>query len=173
MELIDVYNVHGQKTGRIVDKDTPLNQDEYRMAVGIWVSDDNGNLLVTRRSMEKRFAPGKWENSAGHVQAGETPEDGIIRELREETGVEVSLEQIVYLGKAAVSWPYLGMNYGVRLKSRPSEVKLQPGETDAYRWVSHEEFEAMRDRGDFATSVFEYMKGYYDAFLTFMGWEKE
>lgn len=172
MEMIDIYDVDGRKTGRIVDKETPLNKGEYRMAVGIWVSDTAGNLLVTRRSKEKQFAPGKWENSAGHVQAGETPEDGIIRELREETGVEVSPEQIMYLGKAIV-WPYLGVNYGVRLKSRPQAVKLQPGETEAYRWVSKEEFSKMRERGDFAASVFEHMKGYYDAFLAFMGWEQD
>ena len=172
MEMIDVYDVNGNKTGRIVDRETPLGEGEYRMAVGIWVSDAEGNLLITRRSKEKRFAPGKWENSGGHVQAGEAPEDGIIRELREETGVEISPTQIIYLGKAAVSWPYLGLNYGVRLQSRPQEIRLQPGETEAYRWVSHEEFAAMRDAGEFAPSVFEHMKGYYDAFLAFMGWQE-
>lgn len=172
MELIDVYDIHGIKTGRVVDRDTPLGEGEYRMAVGIWVSDEEGKLLVTKRSLEKRFAPGKWENSAGHVRAGETPEAGIIRELREETGVDISPDQILYLGKAAVSWPYLGVNYGVRLKFRPQEIRLQPGETEAYRWISKEEFQAMRDQEAFAPSVFEHMKGYYEAFLAFMGWEE-
>lgn len=173
MELVDIYDENGQRTGRITDRETPLKEGEYRMAVGIWVQDPEGKLLVTRRSLTKGFAPGKWENTGGHVQAGELPEEGVIRELKEETGVEVTREQMIYLGKANVSWPYLGLNYGVRLSSRPQEIKLQPGETDDYRWISHEEFEEMRKSEAFASSVFEHMKGYYDNFMSFMGWKGE
>ena len=67
MELIDIYDKDGHKTGAVRDKEAPLGPEEYRMAVGMWIVDKGGRIFLTRRSMEKKYAPGKWENPAGHV----------------------------------------------------------------------------------------------------------
>ena len=121
MELIDIYDRQGNRTGKIQDKEQPLGEDEYRLAVGIWLTDGEHNIFLTKRSPEKSFAPGKWENTSGHVQAGEDPLHAIIRELEEETGLRVTEEQITLLGSAC-SWPYLGKNYGVKLPVKLEDV---------------------------------------------------
>jgi 8-oxo-dGTP pyrophosphatase MutT (NUDIX family) len=46
-----------------------------------------GRILLGRRSRRKRICPGLWDVIGGHVEAEETYEDALRRELREEIGV--------------------------------------------------------------------------------------
>ncbi|MGP3926012.1 (deoxy)nucleoside triphosphate pyrophosphohydrolase [Streptomyces sp. 8N616] len=57
------------------------------MVVGAAVL-DGGRLLAARRSAPPALA-GRWELPGGKLEPGETPEEGLVRELREELGVEV------------------------------------------------------------------------------------
>lgn len=168
MELIDIYDKDGNATGAVRDKEAPLGPDEYRMAVGIWIMDGSGRIFLTRRSMEKKYAPGKWENPAGHVQAGEGPVHAVIRELFEETGLRVGEEQITLLG-CSQTWPYLGRDFGVRMDVDLGMVRFQKGETCGAKWVTFEEFAGMARDGEFARSLTDHLRDYLDAFLEFTG----
>lgn len=172
MERIDIYDENGNRTGRVVERSSgyQFSKDEYKLAVGIWITDGSGRIFLTRRSPEKKYAPGKWENPAGHVRAGEDPVDAIIRELFEETGIRVEPEQITLLGKSR-TWPYLGRDYGVRMEVDVKIVKFQRGETDGAKWVTFEEFARMVKAGEFPPSLTEHMEGYKASFLKFVGQE--
>lgn len=51
--------------------------------------DRDGRVLVQQRSAHRSMA-GLWEFPGGKVEVGETPEQALIRELREELGIETS-----------------------------------------------------------------------------------
>lgn len=55
------------------------------IAGGILIRD--GVLLLGRRALHKRVCPGLWDIVGGHVEAGETAEQALVRELGEEIGV--------------------------------------------------------------------------------------
>lgn len=55
--------------------------------VGAIVHDDTGRLLLVRRGNEP--ARGLWSVPGGRVEAGETAEEAVVRELEEETGLTV------------------------------------------------------------------------------------
>jgi ADP-ribose pyrophosphatase YjhB (NUDIX family) len=54
---------------------------------------DNGRVLLTRRAVEP--FKGRWDIPGGFLEEGEDPRDGIRRELREETGLEVEPERFL------------------------------------------------------------------------------
>jgi 8-oxo-dGTP diphosphatase len=55
---------------------------------------ENGRVLATRRS-ERMPHPLKWEFPGGKLKDGESPERCIVREIREELGVEVEVRQVL------------------------------------------------------------------------------
>ena len=131
MELVDVYDRNGNRTGKVVERGTPLLEGEYILAVGMWIVDSQNRIFLTKRSSEKSYAPNKWENTGGHVQAGEDCLAAVIRELREETGVAVSAEQVTLLGGTMcggeATGHYLGQTFGVRMDFDLCAVRLQSG----------------------------------------------
>lgn len=49
------------------------------------------SILVAKRAVTKKFLPGKYELPGGHVDYGESPEDGLKRELLEELRLDVTI----------------------------------------------------------------------------------
>lgn len=91
MELWDIYDKDKKRTGRTMKRnDWCLKDDEYHLSVlGVIVRPD-GKFLITKRVMTKHWAPGWWEVSGGAVLAGEESEEAVIREIKEETGLDVT-----------------------------------------------------------------------------------
>jgi 8-oxo-dGTP diphosphatase len=48
-----------------------------------------GQILLGKRAPNRAFYPDVWDILGGHVEVNERPEDALIRELKEEIGVEV------------------------------------------------------------------------------------
>jgi ADP-ribose pyrophosphatase YjhB (NUDIX family) len=71
-----------------------VSYSSSKPTAGALVVDEAGRLLLGRRRFEP-FA-GRWDIPGGFLEEGEHPLDGMRRELREETGLEV--EPIEFLG---------------------------------------------------------------------------
>ena len=62
--------------------------------ISVLVLNNQGQVLLQKRSANKKYFPNTWALCTGHVENGETPKEAALRELNEELGVSVSLEQI-------------------------------------------------------------------------------
>ena len=62
--------------------------------ISVFVLNNQGQVLLQKRSANKKYFPNTWALCTGHVENGETPKEAALRELNEELGVSVSLEQI-------------------------------------------------------------------------------
>lgn len=69
-----------------------LNRPVVEVAVGVLIRQD-GRFLLTTRPPGKVYA-GYWEFPGGKLEAGETVEQALKRELREEIGVEITTAQL-------------------------------------------------------------------------------
>jgi 8-oxo-dGTP pyrophosphatase MutT (NUDIX family) len=48
-----------------------------------------GKVLLVRKSRDDPYQPGKWELPGGRLMVGESPDEALIREVREETGLDI------------------------------------------------------------------------------------
>ncbi|VFQ44481.1 (deoxy)nucleoside triphosphate pyrophosphohydrolase [Desulfoluna butyratoxydans] len=90
-----------------------------------------GTILVARHRAGTRHG-GRWEFPGGKVEDGETPEEAIVREIREELGIRASVvtyvgESIAHTGTAAIRL------LGYELKWESGD--LAPTDHDRIDWV--------------------------------------
>ena len=133
-EYNDIYDENRCLTGRVHLRGTPWLPGEYGLVVCVWVLDERGHLLLTRRAKGKSFA-GTWENSGGAAQAGETSCQAIRRELFEETGIDAPEEAFELLETGQDRNTFYDF-YALRHPTPLREIRLQEGETDDVMWAS-------------------------------------
>lgn len=73
-----------------------MNDKEIMVAVGAVIRDAEGRILLVMHRPERRgFWQGKWICPGGKLEQGETLAEGALREIREETNLEVKLGQLL------------------------------------------------------------------------------
>ena len=145
MELNDIYDKDRNRTGRLHRRGTPWRKGEYGMVVCVWVYNDKGELLLTRRAPEKSFS-GTWENSGGAVKAGENSLQAIARELFEETGIRADRGEFSLLESTRDRTCHYDF-YTLRRDIPIEQVILQPGETDGAQWATFDKVHQMIEGG--------------------------
>lgn len=155
MEYWDIYDKNKRKTGRTMKRnDWCLKDDEYHLTVlGVVVRPD-GRFLITQRVMTKTWAPGWWEVSGGAAMAGEESQEAVIREVKEETGLDVTNAEGGYMFSYHRENPGEGDNYFVDiyrfvLDFEESDLSLQEAETLGYKLATAEEIRALAEQGIF------------------------
>ena len=98
MESFDVLNEYGEFTGKIATREECHKNGYWHRAVYAFIIDNNGNVLLQKRSANKKLWPNMWDVTVGgHVDSGEFGRQALIRETKEELGIEISDEDIKYL----------------------------------------------------------------------------
>ncbi len=67
---------------------------DFRIAVKSFVVRD-GKLLVLKRTFDDIQKPSIWEIPGGRLDLGEDPREGIKREIKEETGIDVDVSYLI------------------------------------------------------------------------------
>ena len=155
MELWDIYDKDKKLTGRTMKRnDWILKDGEYHLTVLGVIARPDGKFLITKRIMTKAWAPGWWEVSGGAAQAGESSETAVMREIKEETGLDVQGADGGYLFTYKRENPGEGDNYFVDvyryvMDVTEADLNLQEAETDGYMFATLDEIEAFAKQGSF------------------------
>ena len=67
----------------------------FGLAVRVLLTDENGKILIIKRSTDSKTNAGKWELPGGKVDQGESFDQALIREVCEETNLKISLDHVV------------------------------------------------------------------------------
>ena len=103
----------------------------------------NGKILIVRRGSEP--GKGKWSVPGGLVELGETVEQTVVREVKEECGLDVEVDRLIdvvdsmtFDGNGKLKYHFVILDFFVKLKGG----ELKPGD-DAKEalWVPVEEVE--------------------------------
>lgn len=140
MELWDAYTEDGWLTGETLVRDEPIPAGRYHMVCEILVRHKDGSFLAMRRAKSKSGFPGWWETTAGGSALG--GEDSLLcakRELLEETGL--ACEDFTRIGYEVFAPTHcLYHSFLCTVDCDKDSVRLQAGETEAYRWMTEQEF---------------------------------
>lgn len=74
-----------------------MNAPHARFSICL-IENARGELLFLKRAEDRPLGPGLWGFPAGHIEADESPRDCAWRELREEIGTEIEVEELRALG---------------------------------------------------------------------------
>ncbi|OLP53726.1 NTP pyrophosphohydrolase [Rhizobium rhizosphaerae] len=95
--------------------------------------DGDGRILLAQRPEGKSLA-GLWEFPGGKVEAGETPEETLVRELEEELGIRTKIACLAPLTFASHAYPDFHLLMPVYV-CRRYEGLPQGREGQALKWV--------------------------------------
>ena len=95
--------------------------------------DADGRVLITRRPKGKPMA-GLWEFPGGKVEPGETPEETLIRELKEELDIDTSASCLAPLTFASHAYPDFHLLMPLYV-CRKWQGIVRPTEGQATKWV--------------------------------------
>lgn len=104
-----------------------------------WIGRD-GRWLVLKRADSTRYMPGLWDIPGGTIEAGESPEQALLREVSEEVGIDVEIGEILYVFNNMSQFPDRQTFQMVfNAKFCGGEVKLNPREHSEYGWKTFSE----------------------------------
>ncbi len=136
-----------------------IQKDEVvKKIAGAIVFNEQGEILLLKRK-ENDFMGGIYELPSGNLEGNETIEQGLIREIKEETGLDIK-----YIGQFINTFDYLS---GSGKKSRQFNFEVKTVSTDnilltehdEYRWMNYDEIEQennITDEVKYAIAISKY-----------------
>ena len=100
-EHFDVCDASGTPTGQALPRSEVHRRGLWHRSAHLWLVSGE-NLILQQRHPGKETDPGRWDIAvAGHLSAGQTPLEALLREAREELGLTLDAAALTHLG----AWP--------------------------------------------------------------------
>lgn len=151
MELVDKFNKRREPLNKKTERYEKID-GEYCQYVHAWIMNDKKEFLVQKRSKNKKIYSNKWSVTGGAVDAGETPLEGIIREVKEELGIDVDKEKIEFMFSFKRKYGFIDV-WLVKQNVDLKDITLQKQEVSDVKWVTKEELEKMIKNDEVAGTV--------------------
>lgn len=102
---------------------------------GILESSDG--VLLAKRPLTKKIAPGIYHLPGGHVEFGEDPEIALAREFKEEFFLDIRVENIIRIFSYVRGDEHsIEISYKVSTKELPDIIKFDRKETESVHWAT-------------------------------------
>lgn len=164
-ELWDIYDINKKKIGRTAERDVyQFKEGEYHIVVTGIIINSKNEILISKRAEHKKFGL-MWECSGGSILAGETSLEGIIRELKEELGIEFSKKEAIFLKEIRRDKlpPDFKDLWLFRRDIDKREITFPDGESIDAKWVTIDEFVKMYENKEIIPTIDFGIEEYYKA----------
>ncbi|MDD2515947.1 MAG: NUDIX domain-containing protein [Candidatus Gracilibacteria bacterium] len=133
---------------------------EQKITACAYIYNENNEILVLRRSSEKELFPGLWEILGGHLEYGETLEEGLKREIKEELNLEIEIGEIVHVftyvhPNKEKKKHYVEVDFLCKISNPDFEIKLNPKDHIEYKWLQEKDIDITKNDTEY--------NGTYDA----------
>lgn len=168
MEIVDIYDGKKNKTGKVVERSTKPELGEYRLSVHIWITNSKGELLIQRRSANKKMFPNMWNETGGAASTGETSEMTCAREFEEELGVKPNMDKAELIGSIKRKYDYVDV-WHIEQDIDLNDVQMQEDEVSEVKYVTIDELKKIIEDKEFVPTIGPSL----NMFLTYMDMIKE
>ncbi len=152
--LYKAYDKNGNLKGMIKSKqEQNISNDIWLSGVTCFVLNEKNEVLIEKRA-KKGITPGKLDLCSGHINGQETPTQAIIRELKEELGIEIE-ESMNVIKLTQQAFPLIfednskKRNFFINfycLKRNNSDIKIQKEEVEEIIYLPLQKcFELIQD----------------------------
>lgn len=146
-EYFDVLDENGEFTNRVESREKCHKDGLWHKAVALFIINSKNQVLLQKRSANKRLWPNLWDITAGgHVLTGEFGFQSIIREIKEEIGIDINKNDITFIGastsqniKNEIKNKHFNEYYIVNKDIDVSELVLQEEEVSDAKWFEKED----------------------------------
>ena len=150
MELVDIVDENNKLTGQIEERWVAYEKGLWRRTVSCWIMNEKGEVLSQKRTANKIRNPNKWAKTGGQVEAKETVEEAIYREVKEELVIEIHKEQIkvVDIHKSDNKSRRFAYNFIFVVNYKINDYILQKEEVAEVKYVTIEDIELAKKNND-------------------------
>lgn len=133
----------------------------------VFVLNDNNEVLLQKRSANKKHFPNKWTVLSGHVEDfDDSFEMAAVRELKEEIGLNADITDLKYLTENEVmkddNSKHITKYYSIISNKKENEYTIQAEELSEVKWYSCNDFVNMMENNDemivFSPKILEVFK---------------
>ena len=154
-ELWDIYDTNRKKTGKTTQRNGfQLKEGEYHIVVTGIIINKKGEILISKRAEHKRHGL-MWECCGGSILAGETSLEGILREIKEELGIEFAKKDAIFLKEIRrdKTPPDFKDIWVFKKNLDIKELTFSDGEVIEAKWVSEDEFIRMYQKNEIVPNI--------------------
>lgn len=147
-ELFPIVNEQGEVIGSATRAECHSGSMLLHPVVHLHIFDTQGRLYLQRRSLNKDIQPGKWDTAVGgHIDYGESVEEALRREVREELGITQfnPIHNFTYLFQSRIERELV---YSYRTIYE-GDIKIDPVEIDEGRYWSFDDIVEHLGKGIF------------------------
>lgn len=138
MELLDIVDEYGNKTGEVMERDKVHELNLLHWEISVFLINDKKEVLLQKRAATKRMNPNMWGSCAGHVDSGEGLEETALRELEEEFGIKFSIDDLHILEEMQVTKKEINSHLTrvYYIYYNGNDFKIQTEELSEVKWFN-------------------------------------
>ena len=158
MELWEVLDTNGNKTGEIMEKNDEsfFEKGFCHLGAEVWIKNSENKYLIQKRASVKKIAPNIWAMIGGSVILGENSKQTIVRELKEELNIDIDINKLDFLTRFRVGSLFVD-TFTLELDYNINNMVLKNDEVSEVKWLSIEEIENLVSRNMFFENRWEFI----------------
>lgn len=146
MELLEYFDENNTECIGTAEREEVHKKELWHREIAVWVMNERYEILLQRRSANKKQYPNKYAVCAGHIDLGEEPKVAAIRELEEETGLKVEEKDLididVFVNKQKEN-NHFKYTYLIFTNREIEEMTMQEEEVSELKYITLTELENM------------------------------
>ena len=151
-ELLDVYTDDNKTKVGIAERGVVHYFNLWHREIACWIINDKNEILLQRRSPNKKQQPNKLAVTAGHIAPNETPLEAVHREVSEEIGInDLQEKDFIYLDTFKAENPnnhHYKYVYLLKTNKKIEEYNMQESEVSELLYVGLDRLKEMISEAD-------------------------